>query len=44
MIGSQVNGDELENDFGGSGRGLTQMLSRHFPGGTEGNHEKLKSG
>jgi hypothetical protein len=30
----------IEMGMGGSGRGLTDPLSRHLPGGTEDSHEK----
>jgi hypothetical protein len=30
----------IGKDVGGNGRGLDEVLSRHLPKGTEGNHEK----
>jgi hypothetical protein len=34
----------IGNNLEGSGRGLFEVLSQYFPGGTEGTHEKLESG
>jgi hypothetical protein len=35
--------DELEKYLDGSGRGIIELVSRHFPAGTEEHHGKPQS-